>query len=88
MVGTTGFAENGVLPPASNDANPELVLGTFQWLAREDALISIAPKPARALPLILTQQEQGVIIFIIFFLMPGLMVFGGVMVRWRRRLIR
>jgi ABC-2 type transport system permease protein len=88
MVGTTGFAENGVLPPASNDANPELVLGTFQWLAREDALISIAPKPARALPLTLTRQEQGVIIFIIFFLMPGLMVFGGVMVRWRRRLIR
>ena len=88
MVGTTGFAENGVLPPASNDANPELVLGTFQWLAREDALISIAPKPARALPLSLTQREQGVIIFIIFFLMPGLIVFGGVMVRWRRRLIR
>ena len=88
MVGTTAFAENRVLPPSSNDANLELVLGTFQWLAREDALISILPKPPRALPLSLTQQDQSSIIFITIFLMPGLMVFGGVMVWWRRRLIR
>ncbi len=88
MVGTSGFAENQVLPPSSSYANLELVLGTFQWLAREDALISIPPKPARALPLTLTQQDQGSIIFITIFLMPGLMVFGGVMVWWRRRLIR
>jgi ABC-2 type transport system permease protein len=88
MVGTSGFAENRVLPPSSNDANLELVLGTFQWLAREDALISVPPKPARALPLTLTQQDQGTIIFITIFLMPGLIVFAGVMVWWRRRLIR
>jgi hypothetical protein len=88
MVGTTGFAENRVLPPSSSDANLELVLGTFQWLAREDALISLPPKPPRALPLTLTQQDQGAIIFTTIFLMPGLMVFGGVMVWWRRRLIR
>ena len=88
MVGTSAFAENRVLPPASNDANLELVLGTFQWLAREDALISIPPKAARALPLTLTQRDQGTIIFITIFLMPALIVFAGVMVWWRRRLIR
>jgi ABC-2 type transport system permease protein len=88
MVGTSGFAENRVLPPSSNDANLELVLGTFQWLAREDSLISIPPKAARALPLTLTQQDQGTIIFITIFLMPALIVFAGVMVWWRRRLIR
>jgi ABC-2 type transport system permease protein len=88
IVGTTGFAENRVLPPSSNDANLELVLGTFQWLAREDSLISIPPKPARAQPLTLTQRDQGTIIFITIFLMPALIVFAGVMVWWRRRLFR
>jgi ABC-2 type transport system permease protein len=88
MVGTTGYAANVAMPPNLNTANLELALGTFQWLAREDALISLPPKLARALPLTLTQQDQGTIIFITIFLMPGLMVFGGVMVWWRRRLIR
>jgi ABC-type uncharacterized transport system involved in gliding motility auxiliary subunit len=88
MVGTTGFAENKVLPPSSNAANLELALGTFQWLAREDALISLPPKPPRALPLILNQRDQSTIIFITIFLMPGLVVFAGAAVWWRRRLIR
>jgi ABC-type uncharacterized transport system involved in gliding motility auxiliary subunit len=88
MVGTSAFAENKVLPPSSNAANLELALGTFQWLAREDALISLPPKPPRALPLTLTQQDQSTVIFISIFLMPGLIVFGGVMVWWRRRLLR
>jgi ABC-2 type transport system permease protein len=88
IVGTSGFAENRVLPPSSNDANLELALGTFQWLAREDSLISLPPKPPRALPLTLTQRDQSTVIFITIFLMPGLIVFGGVMVWWRRRLLR
>jgi ABC-2 type transport system permease protein len=88
IVGTTGYAENLILPPNLNTANLELALGTFQWLAREDALISLPPKPPRALPLTLTQQDQSTAIFITIFLMPGLIVFGGVMVWWRRRLVR
>ncbi len=88
VVGTTAFAENKVLPPSSNAANLELALGTFQWLAREDALISFPPKPPRALPLTLTQQDQSTVIFITVFLMPGLIVFAGVMVWWRRRVLR
>jgi ABC-2 type transport system permease protein len=88
MIGTSALAENQILPPSSNDANLELMLGTFQWLAREDALISLPPKPPRALPLTLTQQDQSTVIFVTVFLMPGLIVFAGIMVWWRRRLIR
>jgi ABC-type uncharacterized transport system involved in gliding motility auxiliary subunit len=84
LVGTTAFAENKVMPPSSNAANLELALGTFQWLAREDALVSLPLKPPRALPLNLTQQDQGTVLFITILLMPGLVVFGGVIV-WRRR---
>jgi ABC-type uncharacterized transport system involved in gliding motility auxiliary subunit len=88
IVGTSAFGENHILPPSSNGANLELVLGTFQWLAHEDSLISLPPKSPRALPLTLTQQDQSTVIFITIFLMPGLIVLGGVMVWWRRRLIR
>lgn len=88
VVGTSSFAENKVLPPSSNAANLELALGTFQWLAWEDSLISLPPKPPRALPLTLTQQDQSTVIFVTIFLMPGLIVFGGILVWWRRRLLR
>jgi hypothetical protein len=83
MVGTADFAENRTLPPNNSDANLELALASFQWLAEQE--ISIPPKPARALPLALTQQDQSTFIFITGVLLPGLMVFGGVMVWWRRR---
>ncbi len=85
MVGTADFAENRTLPPNNSDSNLELTLASFQWLAEQDSLIAIPPKAARALPLALTQQDQSTLIFITGVLMPGLMVFGGVMVWWRRR---
>lgn len=85
MVGTAGFAENRTLPPNNGDSNLELTLASFQWLAEQDSLVSIPPKGKRALPLPLTQQDQSALIFITGVLLPGLMVFGGVMVWWRRR---
>jgi ABC-2 type transport system permease protein len=83
MVGTADFAENRTLPPNNADSNLELALASFQWLAEQE--ISVPPKPPRALPLALTQQDQSTLIFITGVLLPGLMVFGGVMVWWRRR---
>ena len=84
-VGTAGFAENRTLPPNNSDANLELALASFQWLAEQDSLTSIPHKAGRALPLALTQQDQSIVIFITGVLMPGVIVFGGVMVWWRRR---
>jgi ABC-2 type transport system permease protein len=85
IVGTQSFAENRTLPPNSNDANLELALGSFQWLAGQDALIALPPKPARSLPLSLTQDQQSTLIFITVVLMPSLIVLAGVVVWWRRR---
>ena len=83
--GSGAWAENLVLPPSAGGANLEIALASFQWLAEQDALVTIAPKSSRALPLPLTQQDQSTLIFITGVLMPGLMVFGGIMIWWRRR---
>jgi ABC-type uncharacterized transport system involved in gliding motility auxiliary subunit len=85
LLGTGGFAENRTLPPSNSDANLVLVLASFQWLAEQDSLVSTPPKQGRALPLALSQQDQSILIFITSVLMPGLMVFGGVVTWWRRR---
>jgi ABC-type uncharacterized transport system involved in gliding motility auxiliary subunit len=84
-VATQAFAQNGALPPIQNDANLELVLGSLQWLAGQDDLIALPPKPSRALPLTLTQDQQSSLIFITAVLMPGIIAVGGVAVWWRRR---
>src|SRR5256885_27529 len=86
LVGTPSFAENTTLPPNNGGANLELALASFQWLAGEDALIALPPKPARALPLVLTQQDQSNLIFITAVLMPGIIVVAGIAVWWRRRI--
>ncbi|HSS94319.1 MAG TPA: Gldg family protein [Candidatus Dormibacteraeota bacterium] len=85
VVGTAGLAENRTLPPNNNDANLELTLASFQWLAGQDSLVSIPPKPRRTVPLQLTQQDQSIVIFVTTVVLPGVFVFGGVMVWWRRR---
>ena len=85
VVGTQAFAQNGTLPPNNNDANLELILGSLQWLAGQDDLISLPPKPDRALPLTLTQDQQSTLIFITAVLMPGIIAVAGVAVWWRRR---
>ena len=86
LVGTGGFAENRTLPPSNSDANLDLVLASFQWLAEQDSLVTTPPKHGRALPLALSQQDQSILIFITSVLMPGMMVFGGVVAWWRRRM--
>ncbi len=85
IVGTQSFAENRTLPPLNSDANLELTLGSFQWLAGQDSLITLPPKPDRALPLNLTPQDQSTLIFITAVLMPGLIALAGAAVWWRRR---
>lgn len=84
-IGTEAFAQNGTLPPNNNDANLEMILFSLQWLAGQDSLIALPPKPDRALPLALSQDQQSTLIFITAVLMPGIMVVGGVAVWWRRR---
>lgn len=88
IVGTAAFAENRVLPPDSNDANLELALATFEWLAGGDSPVSIPAKARRAPHLPLTQQDQTLLIVITVGVMPAVLVAGALLLGWRRRLAR
>ena len=85
IVGTPAFAENRTLPPNNADADVDLALGSIQWLAGQDSLIALPPKPERAPPLALTQSDQSLLIFLTAVVMPGVMIVGGIAVWWRRR---
>jgi hypothetical protein len=88
VVGTSAFAENLVLPPNSADANLDLALATFEWLAGRDSPASIPARPRRSPPLDLTQQDQTVLILVTVVAMPGLMVAVAAVLAWRRRRAR
>jgi ABC-type uncharacterized transport system involved in gliding motility auxiliary subunit len=84
-VGSSAFAENQVVPPRLGSVNLQLFLGSLDWLAGEDALISLPPKPSGPLPLTLTSGEIGLDFFIAELLLPLLIAFAGFLVWWRRR---
>jgi ABC-type uncharacterized transport system involved in gliding motility auxiliary subunit len=87
-VGTAAFAENLVLPPNSTDANLDLALATFDWLAGRDSLASIPAKPRRSPPLDLSRQDQTLLLIVTMVAMPGLMAGVAVLLAWRRRRAR
>jgi ABC-type uncharacterized transport system involved in gliding motility auxiliary subunit len=59
LAGTSALAENRTMPPAASSANPDLLLASLDWLSQQDSLISIPPKPPRALPLSLSAGTAG-----------------------------
>ncbi len=85
LVGTTAFAENRALPPNASDYNLQLLLGSFDWLAGNDQLIALPPKPTSSTPLFLTDQDLNVNFLVTMLLLPGLVVAAGVTVWLRRR---
>lgn len=87
VVGTSSLAENRALPPQerSGGVNLQLFLGSFDWLSGQEDLIAIPAKPPEATPLALTQQDLAFNIFLTAFVMPGVIILGGLLVWLRRR---
>lgn len=85
LVGTSAIAENRALPPNSSGANPDLLLGTLDWLTGQEDLIGISPKPATGTPLSLTDQQQRFNYLLTLGLLPLVIVGVGVLVFFRRR---
>jgi ABC-type uncharacterized transport system involved in gliding motility auxiliary subunit len=85
LVGTSSIAENRTMPPNAPGYNSQLFQASFDWLAGNDQLIAISPKPAAKYPLPLTAQDLAVNVAITSFLVPALMIGAGIAVWLVRR---
>ena len=88
LSGSSGLAENRTMPPFADGSNPDLLLGSLDWLSEQDSLISIGPKPAAAGPLTLSDRDARVNEVVALGVVPLLVIAigAGVFVRRRRHL--
>ena len=82
VVGNGHFLSNQFL---GNGGNLELGVNMVNWLAGDDALITIQPRPARDSSLELGRGAQYLILFGFLIFLPLAFVSTGVWVWWRRR---
>jgi ABC-type uncharacterized transport system involved in gliding motility auxiliary subunit len=82
IVGNGHFLSNQFL---GNGGNLELGVNMVNWLAGDDALITIQPRPARDSSLELGRGAQYVILFGFLVFLPLAFVSTGILVWWRRR---
>ncbi|MDB5811445.1 MAG: transporter [Betaproteobacteria bacterium] len=82
VVGNGNFLSNQFL---GNGGNLELGVNMVNWLAGDDALITIQPRPSRDSSLALGTAAQYVMLFGFLIFLPLAFVSTGVLVWWRRR---
>ena len=82
VVGNGHFLSNQFL---GNGGNLELGVNMVNWLAGDDALITIQPRPSRDSSLDLGRGAQYVILFGFLVFLPLAFVSTGILVWWRRR---
>ena len=82
VIGDGDFLSNTFLGNGGN-----LALGTsmFNWLAGEDALATIDPRPAADTRLDIDSMHLYLIAFVVLLLLPLVFAVTGVVVWWRRR---
>jgi ABC-type uncharacterized transport system involved in gliding motility auxiliary subunit len=81
-IGDSDFASNQAIGQASNG---DLFFNAIDWLAQDENLISIRPKPVTNRRATLTEaQVAGLRWFDLFFL-PGIVILAGIAIWWKRR---
>ncbi len=84
VVGSSNWAANGVLT-ARSFCNRDLLGNMVNWLASDEDLISIRPKEAANRPLSLTRNQMSLMFYSCLFIVPLLVIAGGVSVWAKRR---
>ena len=82
VVGNGGFLANSFL---GNGGNLDLGVNIVNWLAGDDALITIQPRPTLDSSLELGRAEQIFILFGFLIFLPLAFICTGVFIWWRRR---
>lgn len=82
-LGTSAFVSNVYLLPQFG--NRDLFMNAVNWLAQEEDLISIRPKPPEAQHLTMTARQMNTAFYAGVFGLPLLIILAGASVWWRRR---
>jgi len=82
VVGTGHFLANSFI---GNGGNLTLGIAMLNWLAGEDALVTIDPRPAPDTRIDIDSGQLYLIAFLVLLFMPAVFVASGIAVWWRRR---
>jgi ABC-type uncharacterized transport system involved in gliding motility auxiliary subunit len=83
VTGTSNFPINAYFPAQGNG---NLFLNMVSWLAQDEDLISIRPKPAEDRRLLLSQSQLAMVRLLTIVVLPGIALIVGIaVVRNRRR---
>jgi ABC-type uncharacterized transport system involved in gliding motility auxiliary subunit len=82
VVGSSSWAANSFI---GFNGNRDLALNSINWLSSDEDLISIRPKDNEDRRITLTQAQMRWLRISSQFLLPLIVVIGGVSVWWRRR---
>ena len=82
VIGNSIFATNRWV---GEQRNGDLFYNSVNWLAQDEGLISIRPKSPTNRRVTMTESQRRVLMWLSLFILPGLIVIGGIWVWWRRR---
>ena len=82
VTGTSNFPINAYFPAQGNG---NLFLNIVSWLAQDEDLISIRPKPAEDRRILLSQSQLAALRLFTIFILPGIALVVGVAVVLNRR---
>jgi gliding motility-associatede transport system auxiliary component len=81
-IGDSDFAANYAI---RIQGNQDLFLNTINWLAQQENLISIRPKPPSDSRLTITQRQATAVLWMSLLAIPALVFGTGVYTWWRKR---
>jgi ABC-type uncharacterized transport system involved in gliding motility auxiliary subunit len=82
VIGNSDFATNSYIRTAGNG---NLVFNTINWLAQDEELISIRPKPVTSRTVTMNEGQQNLFFWIVVLVMPVAVVGAGAYIWWKRR---
>jgi gliding motility-associatede transport system auxiliary component len=82
VVGSSSWAANRFI---NFNGNNDLALNAVNWLSSDEDLISIRPKPPEDRRITMTRAQLSGVRAISQFMLPMLVVIGGIFVWWKRR---